>query len=108
MRRGGLVTVAANDHYSSKPRPALIIQADLFADLQSVTLCLLSSEFAEAPLLRLTVEPSAENGLESRCQIQIDKLVTVSRDKVGKCIGSLDAETMVRVERSLALFLGIA
>jgi mRNA interferase MazF len=108
MKRGDLVTVAAKDHYSGKPRPALIVQADLFAELHSVAVCLLSSELIEAPLLRLTVEPSPHNGLESRCQIQIDKLVTLPRDKLGGRIGSLDHETLVRVERSLALYLGIA
>ena len=108
MKRGDLVTVAAKGHYSGRPRPALIVQADLFAELGSVTVCLLSSELIEAPLLRLTVDPSPLNGLENRCQIQIDKLVTVPRNKLGTRIGSLDHETRVRVERSLALFLGIA
>lgn len=108
MKRGDLVTVAAKGHYSGKPGPALIVQADLFAALSSVTVCLLSSELIDAPLLRLTVDPSPDNGLETRCQIQIDKLVTVPRDKLGARIGSLDHETMVTVERSLALFLGIA
>lgn len=108
MKRGDLVTVAAKGHYSGKPRPALIIQADLLAELQSVSICLLSSEMIEAPLIRLTVEPSAGNGLTSRCQIAIDKLVTVPREKIGGRIGSLDQETMVRVDRSLALLVGIA
>lgn len=108
MKRGDLVTVAAKGHYSGEPRPALIVQADLFAHLASVTVCLLSSEVVQAPLLRLTVDPTPDNGLETRCQIQVDKLVTVPRDKLGPRIGSLSHEIMVRVERSLALFLGIA
>src|SRR5690606_28576817 len=108
MKRGDLVTVAAKGHYSGKPRPALIIQADLFAELQSVTVCLLTSELVDAPLIRLTVEPSGDNGLDKACQVQIDKLVTVPRARIGSRIGALDHETMVRVDRSLALFSCIA
>jgi mRNA interferase MazF len=108
VKRGDLVTVAAKGHYSGKPRPALIIQADLFAELQSVTVCLLTSHLVEAPLIRLTVEPNADNGLDKVCQVEIDKLVTVPRVRIGSRIGALDHETMVRVDRSLALFLGIA
>lgn len=100
--------MAAKGHYSGKPRPALIIQADLFAELLSVTVCLLTSHLVEAPLIRLTVEPGADNGLDKVCQIEIDKLVTVPRTRIGSRIGALDHETMVRVDRSLALFLGIA
>lgn len=108
MKRGDVVTVVAKGHSRGKPRPALIVQADPFGELQSVTVCLLSSELVEAPLLRLTVEPGADNGLDRRCQIQIDKLPTVPRARIGRRIGALDRETMVRVDRSLALFLGIA
>lgn len=77
----------AKGHSRGKPRPALIVQADPFGELQSVTVCLLSSELVEAPLLRLTVEPGADNGLDRRCQIQIDKLPTVPRARIGRRIG---------------------
>ena len=107
MRRGELVTVAARGDYSGKPRPALIVQADLFAELESVTVCLLSGELVEAPLIRLTVEPTPGNGLEETCQVMVDKVVTVPRARIGRVIGSLDHETLVRVDRSLALFLGV-
>jgi mRNA interferase MazF len=86
----------------------LIVQADLFAELESVTLCLLSSQMVESPLIRLTIDPTPDNGLEERCQVMIDKVVTVPRERIGRRIGALDRETMVRVDRSMALFLGIA
>ena len=108
MKRGDLVTVAARGHYSGKPRPAVVVQSDLFADLQSVAVCLLSTELVDAPLLRLTVEPSPDNGLTATCQIMVDKVVTVPREKLGQRIGELERELMIRVERSLALFLGMA
>ena len=108
MKRGSLVTVAAKGHYSGKPRPALVLQSDLFAAMDSVTLCLISSEIIAAPLLRLTVTPTAENGLKTTCQIMVDKLVTVPRDSIGHVRGVLDEATMLQVSRSLTLFLGIA
>jgi mRNA interferase MazF len=80
----------------------------VFADLDSITVCLLSGEMIDAPLLRLTVEPTPQNGLETRSQIMVDKLVTVPRGKIGLKIGALEQEMLVRVDRSLALFLGIA
>lgn len=107
VRCGDVVTVAAKDHYSGKPRPALVLQSDLFSALGSVTICLLTTEILDAPLFRLTVDASSSNGLQHTSQIMVDKIVTVPRETIGARIGSLDRELMVRVDRSLAVFLGI-
>lgn len=107
MRRGDLVTVAAPGDYG-KPRPALIIQSDLFDDVPSVTLCLVTSTLRETPLFRITVDPSPENGLQRISQIQVDKVTTVARERVGGVIGRLDDAAMLKVNRSLAVFIGIA
>jgi mRNA interferase MazF len=107
MRRGDLVTVAAQGDYG-KPRPALVVQSDLFDELSSVTLCLVTSTLLEAPLFRITVDPSPENGLQRISQVQVDKITTVKRQRVGGVIGRLDDATMLKVTRSLAAFIGIA
>ncbi|MBX3331572.1 MAG: type II toxin-antitoxin system PemK/MazF family toxin [Nitrospira sp.] len=107
VRRGDVVTVAAKGHYSGKPRPALVLQSDLFSALGSVAICLFTTEILDAPLFRLTIEPSSSNGLQHVSQIMIDKIVTVPRETIGARIGILDRELMVRVDRSLAVFLGI-
>lgn len=107
IKRGDVVTVAAKGHYSGKPRPALVLQSDLFSTLGSVAICLLTTEILNAPLFRLTVEPSSSNGLQHLSQIMIDKIVTVPRDTIGSRIGTLERELMVQVDRSLAVFLGI-
>lgn len=107
MRRGDLVTVAAPGDYG-KPRPALVIQSDLFDDVPSVTLCLVTSTLRETPLFRITVDPSPENGLQRISQIQVDKVTTVARERVGGVIGRLDDAAMLKVNRSLAVFSGIA
>ena len=107
MRRGELVTVVAPGDYG-KPRPALVIQSDLFGELPSITLCLVTSTLRETPLVRITVDPSPENGLQRISQVQVDKVMTVTRERVGGVIGRLDDATMLKVNRSLAVFVGIA
>lgn len=107
MRRGEVVTVALPGDFG-KPRPALIIQADQFDATGTLTLALLSGTLVDAPLFRLTVEPTALNGLRKPSQIMIDKIMTVKRDRLGDAFGKLDDETMLAVSRSLALFLGFA
>ena len=107
MRRGDLVTVAMAGDYG-KPRPALVIQSDLFVEVPSVTFCLVTSTLRETPLIRITVDPSPDNGLQRISQIQVDKVMTVARERIGATIGRLDDATMLRVNRSLAIFIGIA
>ena len=107
MRRGDVVVVAASGDYG-KPRPALVIQSDLLEEHASVTLCLMTSTLRDTPMLRIAVEPGPENGLQRISQVQVDKIVTVVRERVGKVIGRLDDATMLKVSRSLAVFLGIA
>ena len=107
MKRGDLVTVELAGDFG-KPRPALIVQADSFDATDSVTLLLISGTLVDAPLLRLTIEPDAQNCLQKTSQIMIDKTMTVRRDRLGQRFGQLTAEEMIPVTRSLALFLGIA
>lgn len=107
MRRGDLVTVAMPGDFG-KPRPALIIQADPFAEAGTVTVLLVSSTLVDAPLLRPTLRPTPENGLRKPSQVMIDKTMTVRRDKLGPPFGRLDDKTMLSVTRLLAVFLGLA
>jgi len=105
--RGALVTVAMQGDFG-KPRPALVIQADRFNEHASVTILPVSSTLLAAPLLRVTLAPSAENGLQKPSQVMIDKAMTVKRDKLGPAFGRIGADALVEVERCLAVFLGIA
>jgi mRNA interferase MazF len=108
VRRGDVVTVALPGDYG-KPRPALVVQADLFnATHSSVTLLPLTSTVVDAPLFRMTIDPNRDNGLTRVSQIMVDKIITVSRDKVGASIGRLEDDAMLRVGRALAVWLGIA
>ncbi|WP_342235813.1 type II toxin-antitoxin system PemK/MazF family toxin [Inquilinus sp. OTU3971] len=107
MRRGDLATVAMPGDFG-KPRPALVIQSDQFPATGTVTVLLLSGALVDAPLIRLTVQPTPGNGLRKPSQILVDKAMTVKRKRLGEPFGRLEDDMMVAVNRSLALFLGFA
>lgn len=107
MRRGDLVTVALQGDLG-KPRPALVIQSDLFDAHPSVTILPVTSELRSAPLFRIALNPNELNGLSKPSQVMVDKPQSISREKVGAVIGHLDDETMLAVNRALAVFLGFA
>ncbi len=108
MKRGDVVTVAVQGDYG-KPRPAVVVQSDLFNDTHpSITILPLTTTIVDAPLIRLTVDPGRENGLTRVSQVMVDKVLTLPREKIGKPIGSVDEDLMVRVTRALSMWLGIA
>lgn len=107
MRRGDLVTIALQGTYG-KPRPALVIQSDLFEEHPSVTILPVTSELRDTPLFRIGVAPNERNGLRKQSQVMVDKSQTVSRDKIGDVIGRIDDGTMLTINRALAVFLGFA
>lgn len=106
MRRGDLVTIVLPGTYG-KPRPALIIQSDLFVAHPSVTILPVTSEVRDLPLFRIALSPDDNNGLSKASEIMIDKIQTVPRDKIGHVFGHLSDETMLAVNRALAVFLGL-
>ena len=107
MRRGDLVKVASQGAYG-KPRPALVIQSDLFAEHPALTILPVTSELRDTLLFQIGVLPSAENGLRKPSQVMVDKPQSIPREKVGAVIGHLDGETRLAVDRALAVFLGFA
>jgi mRNA interferase MazF len=107
VKRGDLAAVALQGAYS-KPRPALVIQSNLFAEHPSVTLLPLTSELVDAPLVRIPVEPSAKNGLQKPSQIMVDKTSTLPWTKISEPFGQIEDETMLAVMRALTVFLGFA
>jgi mRNA interferase MazF len=83
VKRGDLVTIALSGDYG-KPRPALVLQSDLFRDLPSLTVLPITSELRATPLLRLSLIPDRQNGLQRESQVMVDKITTVARNKAGK------------------------
>lgn len=108
MKRGEIWTVSGGADYAGKPRPAVIIQDDSFGGTASITLCPFTTDTTEAPLIRLPVEPNGRNGLDLPSRIMVDKITTASKQKIGERIGELDGEDVARLDRAMAMFLGLA
>jgi mRNA interferase MazF len=105
VKRGEVWTAA---DYAGKPRPVVIVQDDRFDATSSITICAFTSDPTDAPLFRLAVEPSASNGLEAMSRLMVDKISTVPKRKLGVRIGRLADDDMVRLNRAVMIFLGLA
>jgi mRNA interferase MazF len=108
MKRGEIWTLAGGGDYTDKPRPAVVIQDDAFDATSSVTVCAFTTDPTEAPLFRIRIEPSRENGLRAESSLMVDKITTVRRDRLGSQIGRLALEDTVRLNRAVLVFLGLA
>jgi mRNA interferase MazF len=108
MKRGEVWTVSGGGAYAGKPRPAVIVQEDRFEATSSITLCAFTTDPTDAPLLRMRVEPTDRNGLSSASRLMIDKITTVPKARLGKRIGKLNDDDIVRLNRALTVFLGLA
>ena len=108
MRRGDIWTVAGGKDYAGKPRPVVIVQDDNFDATDSITICAFTSDETDAPLFRLPVQPNERNGLRVACRLMVGKISTVPKTKVGVRIGRLDDEDILRLNRAVLVFLGLA
>jgi mRNA interferase MazF len=108
LKRGEIWTVAGGPDYAGKSRPVAILQDDRFDALSSITLCPLTTNPTPAPLFRLLLKPSERNGLKEESSLMADKITTVDRARLGRRIGRLEDEEMVRLNRAVMVFLGLA
>lgn len=108
MTRGEIYTAAARGPYTGKPRPVVVLQDDRFDATASITVCPFTTNPVEAPLLRLSIEPSDENGLDQSSRLMVDKVTTVPRSSLGERLGRLRDDELVALNRSLIVFLGLA
>ncbi len=108
MKRGEIWTLAGGKDYAGKSRPVVILQDDRFDATASVTICAFTTNPTDAPLFRLAVEPSETSGLRVSSRLMVDKITTVSRSKIGTHVGRLDDQDMLRLNRAVLVFLGIA
>jgi mRNA interferase MazF len=107
VKRGDVFHVVFPGAYG-KARPAVIIQADMIEQPNSVTFLPLTDEIVCDPILRITINPNSDNGLRSISQVRIDSINTVPRKRVGEKIGHLSGADMTAVTRALAVFFGLA
>lgn len=107
MKRGEIWTVSSGG-YAGKPRPAVIVQDDSFSDSKSITVCVFTTIERDAPLIRIPVAPNKENGLRQLSHLMVDKITTVPKTDVGRRIGQLTGEQVLRLNRAILVFLGLS
>lgn len=107
MRRGEIWTAAGGRHYAGEPRPVLVVQDDRFDATDSITICPLTTDSTDIPLLRIQLEPVPGTGLAQTSSIMVDKLTTMPRSKLGERVGAVSDTDMLALSRALVVFLGI-
>ena len=107
MRRGDIVIVAAPGDYG-KPRPAIVIQSDWLKATDSILVALITSAIVDAPLYRLTLQPSESNGLKAASQIMVDKILALPRGECGRSLGRIDAAGLIALNHMLSVVVGLA
>jgi len=105
--RGEIWTVAGAKDYAGKPRPAVILQDDRLDATEPITICVVTTDPAEAPLFRVPIAPNERNGLNAPSRLMVDKITTVPKNKLGRRIGHLDAKDIQRVNQAILIFLGL-
>jgi len=108
VKRGEIWTAAGGTGYAGRPRPVIVVQDDRFDATQSVTVCPCTTNPTPAPLIRLPLEPNATNGLVNPCRAMVDKITTLSKERLGSRIGCLEDEDLLRLNRAVLVFLGLA
>jgi mRNA interferase MazF len=108
VKRGELWTAAGGTHYAGKPRPVLVLQDDRFDATSSITVCPLTSDPTQIPLLRIALSPNDVNGLSAPSSIMLDKVTTMPRSKLGERVGRVSDMDMAALSRGLVVFLGLA
>jgi mRNA interferase MazF len=109
VRRGDIAIVSAPGDYG-KPQPAVVVQSNHLSEagLDSVVVCLITSQSGSSPVFRVGVVPDDDNGLRVPSQLLADKLLTVRSSRIGKVIGRLNDESLFQLNRTLAFVLGLA
>jgi mRNA interferase MazF len=108
VTRGEIYPAAARGAYTGKPRPVVIVQDDRFDATASVTVCPFTTNPVDAPLLRIEIESSRDNGLDRPSSLMVDKITTVPRSGLGERLGRLRDDELMQLNRSLMVFLGLA
>ncbi len=108
MTRGDIVVVATKGAYTGKPRPALVVQSDVFNPTHaSITVCPITSDCIDAPLFRISLPPGTRTGLATASQIMVDKVVSVPSSSIGKAIGRCDATELRATDDALRGWLAL-
>jgi mRNA interferase MazF len=92
--------------YSTKPRPAVIIQSIAFDDFDSLTVIPMTTIEVNSDF-RIKIEPSKENNLGKIGFVMIDKLTTIKKSGLGEYIGHIEDKYIDQIENALLKFIGV-
>ena len=104
----GEIWIVSGGGFAGNPRPAVVVQDDRFDATASITICVFTTDETDAPLFRLPIVPSDGNGLRAPSRLMVDKITTVSKGRFGERVGRLDDADVVRLNRAILIFLGLA
>lgn len=108
MKRGDIVTVLGRGDFATKPRPALIVQSDLFNEYHpAVTICPITTHVTGDNLFRIPVAPDHETGLLEDSEIEIDRVQAVWRHRVKRHVGTAPDEVMSAADQALRRWLDL-
>jgi mRNA interferase MazF len=107
VNRGDVVIITAPGDYG-KPRPAVVIQSNLFNPTHaSIVVCPITSDLTAADLFRLTMQPEPSNGLKHESQIMVDKMTALRRDRIKRRAGRLRDSQIAQLDAALRLWLDL-
>ena len=109
MKRGDIIILNLGGNVG-KPRPAIVIQADILNDddrLFTTIVLPLTTELLNMEVIRFKLEPTSTNGLQLTSQVMIDKIMQVEKAKVQKTVGHITKKQMDEVEARLLAVLGV-
>jgi mRNA interferase MazF len=108
IKRGDVVICAAPRDFG-KPRPAVVVQSDLFNGTHSsVVVCLITSHLEDAPLFRIPVPAGRATGLKQQSQVMVDKVMAIPRNKITGRAGVLAEGPLKEIDNALRLWLELA
>lgn len=108
MRRGEVWTATGGQAYAAKPRPVIVLQDDRFDSTDSITVCPLTTDSTSALLFRVPIAPSHDNGLRQTSYAMADKIASIPRTRMRTLVGRLADDDVVRLNRAVLVFLGMA
>lgn len=107
LRRGDIVVYSAAGDYG-KPRPAVIVQSDLFNETHgSLVLCPITSELTGLKLFRVEIAAARGNGLKKKSEVLIDKLTAAGRSRISARVGRLSSRELDAIDQALRTWLDL-
>ncbi len=107
VARGTVVIVSTGGSLVGKPRPAIVIHANQFDFPETRIVVPFTSWDVTDELVMPIFLPDALNGLLEPSSLMTHRIAAIRKSQIGKIIGTMSREDMVRVDLALSLVLGL-